>query len=1487
MEVCSKGLTRVGVVIAGESATLHADSKWVDIMTVGDVITVHNPSARMIEDEMHIYAKTDEDSHIFIQHAQHRGKVQLAEVFAGIAGWSRACDIYGEDVAYFVEVDEMTARMCARQQRCDMMKPEVFIRRALEGQIPNKAVILGDVNDPRVWSALCLGNVGTIMASPPCQPWCSRGSCSGLNSPEGQLLPTVGRWSGKTRMALLLVENVAGLPKHPDYAKVVRYIEGCGFHMALHGVHHTHQVLPLQRARWLATFVHSRIQLRPNLVQLAQSISFRDRAFADVCRSPSMSDADAIHCNISDEERLMLQIPDDARVMLSDFSLAPEWIQTAATSRDPDHVLQARVIAEDSPIAGIMARYGGQHKLPINLLKDKGLLTPLFHDSHGIRYFSPWEFLSALGYDETVVISTNLSEAWQLSGNGISVAHGWILLHKTHTLLGGLSPFHPQGTVHQQVQRFQQDAIKLSLYETMQDGDFWYLYRKDWGPPCKRIRLDNDIPPTVPFALQPEEVITTKEWNQVPIFLWMNDPRTIAVRGECYEEGLVTVQHEQKHWLMHVNVGSQCVVANIFTKGLPHAQQHHFEMIWHEGSPVHWDQQIQCRHDTLLVFAPRAFLITCKEESMQHQLDMFVDTTWTAKTATAYCAVTLGCSPDVVSLSNGPTMLRDQDYLCAYETVEWTIKFKARTPHYVEWSPTVAAIHDEGMEPVGEGNRRWVARHPVKKTIRTVVADERTSLGVLVQAMFPDLHANTPWKVCSNGLVVDPCIAANLWDKVELQWEGLRPFQVTKLCRVEGPCSVESPIMQQMARPNAVQLAIRSPFSAVLQHVWVHADLSIAEIAASYMLNNKAATTMMCLNGSMVVDPNTVAKECDQNGNYGFRIYPLLGGAKHEKLRQRVKNMLAAKGVPEDKLMDRLNGFASKIPLDRLTSIADADDEGFWNEIKSKASEAKYRLITPAELKAHQQTQRKPKGKGKTKGGEGASGSDKGKGKGKTKSKGKGKPVVNASDIVIDAQHFTSDQGDISLLELNRFGSDQAGLCVVTPQEAYRCMKTATKSCEPLALLVVGTVEQLKDFGCEVYSVPAHGPNQTPIIVQACLMQFGDEPVKFRMNVPSVTIASEATTNVEFCILREHVPKWSDTQVPLHYIGIHVSALRGSNLQGVWAIKACDETRKVVGHRNAHHWHGYFRISDGILDAVLARSGAAGIFLVPRSQDKQHDSRFSVVSLPCKSLSEVMAKAGQCTHSLGVIRMGEGYGIRTRREHVSSVRSNLLPETAYVDVANFEADEDLFTISHLPQMTREDVERAIRPQGTNRWTVAAKHDPEAEHMIINGCLAVIEKHVAKIVTTHTVSVVARETKVDSVVDPVSQTISTTSRVSEIQAHMQTQLEQTMDSKLQQAHARIESLSVALQNFQTENQKLQAKIDCDMTQLRDEQAFARQKLQEVESSVAASSNSIISQMGQMFATMQSSLEQTLTEKFNEPDKRIKLTEDKHDPFSTKS
>ena len=83
-----------------------------------------------------------------------------------------------------------------------------------------------------------------------------------------------------------------------------------------------------------------------------------------------------------------------------------------------------------------MASYGKQHETDVALLRSKGLQTILFEDADGVRMISPWEMLAAMAYKPTVVLSGDVFMAWKQAGNGLSAAHAWLGLYRTHVMLG-------------------------------------------------------------------------------------------------------------------------------------------------------------------------------------------------------------------------------------------------------------------------------------------------------------------------------------------------------------------------------------------------------------------------------------------------------------------------------------------------------------------------------------------------------------------------------------------------------------------------------------------------------------------------------------------------------------------------------------------------------------------------------------------------------------------------------------------------------------------------------------------------------------------------------------------------------------------------------------------------------------------------------------------------------------------------------------------
>eukprot|EP00438_Fugacium_kawagutii_P016699 Skav227643 [mRNA] locus=scaffold58:206038:211570:- [translate_table: standard] len=968
LEVISLGSSRCGVRAQGQDATLVSEPKWISQLIVGDVVYLHNPRATWEENEMTYYVEQTAGAQILVRHSPKRGKIHIAELYAGLSGWDAACSIIGEKVDFFVEKDPTTARVCAMQHGIPMVTAKQFIANALAGENIERCVICGDCQDPEVWAALGLGNVGTIGASPPCQPWCSVGRASGLNSLDGELLPATGKWAGRLGVALLLLENVAGLTKHGDFSKAIQEIEKHGMMLRLHGNFGIHKVMPVKRDRWLATFVHAAVQLSPERIQLAQNISFDNRSFQSVAVSPTMASADTIHVNMTDAERHQLNIPEDVMQMLSDIKYAPTWIQNKGIQQSGEPVLNARIVQPEHQCSGIMASYGSQHKIPDDLLSTSGLHTSITTHNGQVRYFSPWEFASMLGYGDKIILSSDLGESWRMSGNGLSVAHGWLQLHKTHVMLGDASPFLPPGTIEEQVRRFQESAIKMSCYATVIEGANWKLIPLDCEHASKRARCD-DIPATVAFFAdegdQDSIPCGTTAWAFEPQFESMGDPRCIAVQGETYAGGMIVLMHDQKHWTMFINVPKKTTVAAIIVKGLPHADISHFTAFTLEGTVLQWTDEIECFKLQTLVFTPKTIAITCQEESLQIALNLVIDVTWTSKTALAFGAVKLGCNPDVLCLTVGGKVLSDDDYLTAYEVCEFHLRFKACLPPYVEWAPIMSQISDEGMKPVRTSQQRWFARHPAKKVIRTVAADYDTDVTTLVQLLFPDLHGSSSWKVFDSVTEVPGDAFANAWGQLQIQWDGFRPFRVTEIQVVNMDTSIDNPCEQAHGQMNGKTMWIKTPFQTQAKCVKIIDELTLGEVAASFFVHTQVATNMLCMKGAVVLDPLGTIADCDDDSVISFRMCPMIGGAKYEAVRQRLKQMLEDKGVPKDKSLDRLNGFASKASLDKLSHMKDCDDEGFWNHVKSMATDVSFRLITSQELKSFQQETRKAKSKGK------------------------------------------------------------------------------------------------------------------------------------------------------------------------------------------------------------------------------------------------------------------------------------------------------------------------------------------------------------------------------------------------------------------------------------------------------------------------------------------------------------------------------------------
>lgn len=871
---------------------------------------------------------------------------------------------------------------------------------------------------------------------------------------------------------------------------------------------------------------------------------------------------------------------------------------------------------------------------------------------------------------------------------------------------------------------------------------------------------------------------------------------------------------------------------------------------------------------------------------MKIEVNMQCDVTWTTKTMLAFVAAHIGCNVVSLSLWFKNKMMNDDDFVLACGGTTFDVVFRAVPSQQMLWCPDAIEIADPGLVPAPCYFWRFTARHPTKKVIRTLVCQGEERIVALVQKLFPDIHAAVPWQTFQGNQEIDPTKQVQSVGTFDIQWNGFKPMAVTSVVKLRFNQEINTPAMQsKFTDQEDVEFWLRTPFQCKTITTKLPRDATLHEIGSSFFALSQANVSVLAMQDQHVLDPVLLAGELDPRKVLTFRVCPLLGGAKFEGVKLRIKSELEKRGVPQDSLAERTNAFIGKVQLEKLTGFKETDREGFWEAMKKLATEHRFRLITPGELKAHQKNMRK----------------DAPKASQPNPKKSKSSSFVpKADEVIVDVAQFTVDGQAVSKLDSSRFGPDQSGLSIMSAEEVRRFQAAGVKSCDPLAVLVIDS--DMQGFP-DVFQMPAHTKSGQPIIVRAALVQFGDQQVQYEASVMTVNIAPVAATTIEFFILRKLVTTWSDAAVPLLFLGIQVPSLRGSNLMSAWSIKSWNNQRKQCGFDAADYWHGYIRIGDHLLHSVLARSGASGIIMNPKGADKKHDGRFGIVTLPGKSLAQVQTLAETSEHALGITMVGEHYAIRCLKQNLDAVRAKLMPESAFVEATQVEPDQQLYILRNVGQVGKEGLTKAlqdagwqaqaVKPQGMDKWVIAAKQPPRSSHIAINGNLTIVEPLV-KNQESIPITLIAQEVQVQTTVDVQNQTmqISSTTRMAEVKAEIQAQITAVIDEKMSQASAQIAALNDIVAKTQQQTDNVARTVAAEVSTMKDEQAFAKQKMQEMETAMNNSSQAIIGQMQTMFASMQSSLESTLAQQLtthkNEQDKRQRLesTEQKHDPFAAK-
>eukprot|EP00435_Cladocopium_sp_Y103_P025320 s325_g6.t1 len=1480
---------------SGAEIFLHVPVEWDVHVSKTSSATVLDFTVSWKCEHVHITVSIENGSALFLHPSVSKGKIEVVELFGGLSGWSYASKAFETAPIAVIERDERVAKATAEAMQCDLISADEFLARAVERSISSTVVVLSCVSNKKVWMSFGLLNVGFGMAS------LILGKETGLASDDGLIFTTILRLSGSFHMMALMVENVPGIVHHGDFHRLLASATLDGMKFVIGSVHNVQRVAPVFRDRWLATFCHCTVLVDPTVVQSVQKLSFASECFECPLPGPTLSASDSVHPASSKVDRSRLSIPDEAFVMMRRSDMLPKWLREKInwTKRDP--VLTARTINGSMKLSGVMARYGSQHLLPVEHLLQKGLQTVIYDDQGELRFFCPWEILSALGFPPSVVISSDLQESFQQVGNSISPFHAWIQIAKTHLLLGLLSPFPAHTKAENALGKIREQAIRLSAFSPVIQGAFAKLEpvqlcstEEDGSPAFKKSRIgeredeglfgDLAITPTVPFKVQENSDVASciTKVDFEPAFA-IDKTASTAAHSFC-KGGILFLKHSMLSWMMMVHGDVDETLQVLIPRALPHAKDEHFMSFECRGREIQWTDIVTCAPPATVTFKP--VLMPFHVVPPNGQLMIFHgDVTWTMATLLSFVASRMRCHTDSLRLQYSGISTEDCDYVMEFPTWTFHVIFQACLPGYAAFVHAQDQIADPGMAPTFDGCIRFVARHPSKKITRTACVKSPASIASVVRTLFSDLSASVTWTVHVDGVPMDTDTLVTKSTHFDIEWDCFKPLMPTRVEAAQFELPIDSVQLQVKSHGNPERW-IRSPFRCKAQIVRADESMKIMQLAASYVSHAQLDISLTCHVGGRIVDPALSLHEVDMKEVLCFKIAPLVGGAKkgHDTVKSRVASAIESHGVAKDSSQERAQAFLQKADIETLAKHENADDDGFWKAMKEEANRVHFRLVFRNEMRqARNESRKKPPSKfPKVK-----------------QNPGDHEFVANASNVVIDMKHFWDDQNNIELIESSRFGPDQRGLAVMSLSEANRHTQGVSISVDALAILVVG--KKFDSSDCP-FVMPAHTIKGEPVVIHAALRQFGDRHVTFKAAIPVTQVDCAASTVVELHIYRSEVGNWKECSVPLHYLGVHISAVRGSSLIATWALKTWKLSRQASPFKEADLWHGYIRVHDDILDQVLGRSGQSGIYVSPKDANRRHDDRFTVIAMPDCGLAEVQKRAAAHEKSLGIVKLRDQLGIRCRQEHASSLRAALLPESAYVASDGIAADSNIWIMKNMPcEVGREGLQEAleqsgwdatpVRAQGQNRWLVAAKADPPTRHFCINGSFVMVEP--VKRQRDHSgVIITAKQVKVDTVVSATSTgvQVAASTRIHEVKAEISDQLEQ----KMQATNARIAQLSNALELLQKSQSAKDEETKSEIAAVRTEQAFARQKFTELEQSVVASNQTVLQTMQQMMGQMQQSLEANMkqllckNESGGDDAKRLRSDQPpKNDAFSHKA
>ena len=813
------------------------------------------------------------------------------------------------------------------------------------------------------------------------------------------------------------------------------------------------------------------------------------------------------------------------------------------------------------------------------------------------------------------------------------------------------------------------------------------------------------------------------------------------------------------------------------------------------------------------------------------------------------------------------------DPVCLCDSPEFSVQHAAlirlpREPPVIMMKPEIILppSHSDIMLAACHEEVRFAIRHPIWSSIRTVSAKIDETVECMLYRLLPDmknycgLSLGSQHGECLNEVLIGNL---NMDGQYEVNFASNKPYPTTALEMVLA-CNVidqKNIGLKGEGAENLISRWIRTPFQTKPQEKWFEGSISMCKLASKYFAHCKSQQTILALVDGKMIDPRTALQDVPSEKILTLRSCPLVGGGKEKDkdVKKILWDQFSARGVPEDLVQSRIEGFMSKVSPDKIRTHAGETWARQWVSLKQLANEAHFRLITTDGLRSYQNKKKTEKIKDN-------------ESMASTKPSSAGSSVstrqsnehsvrrLNLQEICLDMNYFKAAGNDVQMISIESFGPDTKGVAVMHNESAFKFLPVKRLSAEYLAIISVGSKATAD---CQVRMAPATNGKGEPVLVPISILNFGDVPVTFQEGSMKATLATQNAMVIEFAIYKNEVENWEDVKSPLVYMGEKIVETKTTKVLSTWAVKPYSDARKPTDHGNAEYIHGYMRVIETQADPLLARSGWFGIYLTPKNQMKRPHESYSIVAVPNKGIEHLQALVQSTKNALGIVKTNSALAVRCRREHISEIRKHIFPELPLQEEGTYAPGDKLYVLKHLESHTNTseltqalrslgwDDAKALKPLGPNSWSIAAPGDPPSSHVCLNSSFVVIVAQGRQGVAIKpsqdvpTTAAFIGDRSSNGVVEPP------VNRFEELKHDLQGQVQALVEEKLKESTKEIHGLKQSI-----------GQTNANIEKLKDAQAKTEVKISEVESTIHSSSESLLQRLNGMFGDLQNNICQRL-------------------------